>query len=304
MRDITRAGLAAPSAAFGLTLRRRCLPIPLSPIESETLRSYLRRLTDTNLLKPQHLFSLSRQPKFLDTLRDRTGLTERQLVSALPEVRSSATLERWPHLIGRPSAKAGTRPACTHCIVRRLGREGCTITVFASHEQLVCHTHRRWLGSAELKCPAPNQFSVARCPDIAVANRKHRVLIQKWGREFVRASFADAVACMSTWARWSVVTQATDISHRWAQLGVREDLTPLEPPEIAAWYPNAVAITEIILAQNHRYSTAGSMSQDIINDGIARLQGVIAGLLPSGAWDPFRRAIVTDYREISGQEVE
>jgi hypothetical protein len=75
--------------------------------------------------------------------------------------------------------------------------------------------------------------------------------------------------------------QAEDIKYRWSQLGIRKESTPLEPPEFASWYPNAVSLTEVILTQRQQISTAGALTRDIAADGMARLQEIIPGLSPS-----------------------
>jgi hypothetical protein len=50
------------------------------------------------------------------------------------------------------AAEQTERPACTHCVSARCVR-GADVRVFASHEQLLCLRHRRWLGSGDLKSP-------------------------------------------------------------------------------------------------------------------------------------------------------
>ncbi|SIN58724.1 Uncharacterised protein [Mycobacteroides abscessus subsp. abscessus] len=68
----------------GVRRGRQRLPVPVSPMCSETLNSYLRRVTDQNLLRPGWLSQLSRQPHFVANLVELTGLTERGLVAAAP----------------------------------------------------------------------------------------------------------------------------------------------------------------------------------------------------------------------------
>lgn len=281
------------------TLRRphQQLPLQVSPMTAETLQSYLQRITDRNLLRPGWLSHLSRQPHFTTMLSELTGLPERNLASALPELRRPRSFEKWPHLAGQVSASAGTRPACAYCVITRTGGDPPVVTVFAAHEHLVCHTHNRWVGSPELKCPSPEQFSLRACRDISAANVKHQRLVNRWGRSFVYASFAAAVTCLSSWSRWPAVIRTPDIEQRWARLGISEDSAPLAPAEVAAWYPNAVSLCEIILSQRRQLLHAGASTKEVIYESVARLQEVIPGFSPSGASDPFRHAIFADLPE-------
>ena len=153
------------------------LPIVFAPLAGETLTSYLRRLTTANYLQRSWLPKSAKDPGFTRQLSALTCYTEHQLVGALPELRTPATLHAWPHLIGQVSARAPTRPACTTCVVARTGGNA-DVRVFASHEQLVCMRHRRWVGTGDLPCPRPHQFSIGTCPDITAANRAHRALIR------------------------------------------------------------------------------------------------------------------------------
>jgi hypothetical protein len=76
-------------------------------MRSETLRSYLHRVTEDNHLRPGWLPGVSKRPEFLIKLTVMTGYSDHQLVAMLPELRTSSHLRRWPHLAGEPSALAG-----------------------------------------------------------------------------------------------------------------------------------------------------------------------------------------------------
>jgi len=270
---------------------------------SETLRSYLGRVERANYLSPNLLQVQSRAPNFLSALSASTGYSEKHLVSALPELRTRDALEAWPHLIGEVSARAGTRPACALCVAARL-RANERVVVFAAHEQLICLTHHRWLGNDWLECPRGDQFSIAACPDVEAAHRKHCTLIKRRGRESVKASFFEAVTCLSKWCRWPAVLRAEDIRHRWTQLGVREEDPPRSPREVAAWYPNAVALTAVILSLRQQTRAVGRMTQEIWAEATTLLQQeVVPGLTTSGVSDPFRYAIISN-REEPHREVE
>lgn len=281
----------------------RRLPLQIRPMTAETLRSYLGRVERANYLSPNRLQAQSRTPGFLSALSASTGYSEHHLVAALPELRTRDVLTAWPHLIGEVSASAGTRPACTLCVATRL-RANERVVVFTTHEQLICATHHRWLGNDWLQCSREEQFSVAACPDVEVAHRKHRILIKRQGRESVKASFFDAATCLSKWSRWPATVRVKDIRRRWTQFGITDEDQPLTPREVAAWYPNAVSLTEVILLLRQQKRAAGRMTQEIWDQGIKLLQRVVVpGLTPSGASDPFRYAITND-RERSDKEVE
>lgn len=284
-------------------LPRRRLPLQVRPMAAETLRSYLGRVEGANYLPPNLVYSQSRAPDSLAVLSALTGYSERHLVSALPELRQREALTIWPHLVGEVSARAGTRPACTSCVAARLGINE-RVVVFAAHEQVLCPSHHRWLGNDWIQCAREGQFSLAECPEIEDAHRKHRILIKRWRRGPVRASFFDAVTCLSKWSRWPATVRAEDIRRRWMQLGITEEDPPLSPREVAAWYPNAVSLTEVILYLRQQARAVGRMTQEIWAEAIALLQReVLPGLAPSGASDPFRYAII-DNREEPDSEVE
>ena len=283
-------------------IRRLLVPVKLMP--AETLHSYLYRLTEDNHLFPGWLPGLARRPGFSSKLAVLTGYSDHQLVAMLPELRTSFDIRCWPHLIGEPSAHAGTRAPCSHCVAARIGTTDASVTVFAKHEQLVCHRHQRWIGNYQVKCALHEQFSVASCPEIAIANRRHQRLIATWGRGPTRACFEDAVECMKTWARWLPVVADPDVRRRWGLLGVTEATPPHQPREIAALYPNVVVLTELILTLRRRIAEAHRITAQIGADSLELLSTtVIVGLTPNGAGDPFRRALMVIHSE-SATEAE
>lgn len=284
--------------------RIRRLLVPVKPMPAETLHSYLYRVTEENHLFPGWLPRLAKKPGLLLKLAVLTGYSDHQLVAMLPELRSPFHLRYWPHLIDTPSARASSRAPCGHCQAVRLGGIDAAVSVYATHEQVICHRHHRWIGTHRIKCAVHEQFSIASCPEIITANRHHTRLITQWGRGPTRACFDDAMQCMMAWSRWTTVVADPDIQRRWKLLGVTEETPPLRPPEIAAFYPNAVALTELILKLRHRIAGAGRMTTEIAAYSVEMLSTmVIAGLTPSGAGDPFRQAL-TDERPEPATEAE
>lgn len=277
----------------GVRRGRQRLPVPVSPMCSETLNSYLRRVTDQNLLRPGWLSQLSRQPHFVANLVELTGLTERGLVAALPELRSPHAIKRWPHLVGHVSKQAGIRSACRHCAAAQTQSRSQPVTVFASHEQVLCAAHQQWTGSSALRCDAQQQFSVRQCPDIAGANRQHRGLIRRWGRGSTYSCFTAAVTCFSLWSSWPAVYRAPDIQRRRERLDVRDEAPPTTPRHAATWYPCAVELTDVIISLRHEAAKGRrSSAAKVVEKGLIQLQGIVPGLSSSGASDPFRQAIL------------
>jgi hypothetical protein len=279
------------------------LPLQVAPFAAETLESYLWRLSARNLLARHCLPKLARGTDFRRTLAELTGYSERNLAAALPELRKPSDVDRWPHLAGLASQYARVRRACTLCAATRV-RAQQRIVVFASHEQLICSTHHRWLGNAETETVCRTQFSIATCPDIARANRAHKRLIRRWGRGPVRTSFYAAQRCLDKWSQWREVLTATDIQHRRRRLGVTDHHRYPHPRLVAALYPSAVALTEVILAQRKKAAESKRMTREIVAAGIAEFQRrVVPTLEPGGAWDPYLLAIRENWLE-PANEVE
>lgn len=292
MNDLDRHSGTPPRQR--LRLARRQLLFPLSPMTNEKLDSYLGRLERRNLLQANWAQRLSHDPDRTRALSELTGLSEKHLVSALPDLRTPEIFGRWPYLAGQVSANAGVRPACTHCTTARIGPKPPVVSVYTRHEDLICHRHKRWLGSPELKCAADKQFSLRETPDIVETNHQHRGMIKHWGRPSTNASFQWAVICFSRWSRWRPVLDSPDIARRWTILGITDNSKPGGPLETAAWYPNAVALTAIILSSRQRRSIPDHSARQIVTDSLMQLQAVIPGIAPSGAGDPFRQAIFND----------
>lgn len=280
--------------------RRRQLCLPVAPYTAETLSSYLGRLTERNYLNAGMLPAIARRPGRRTVLAQLTGLSERHLASALPELRARSDLSMWPHLTGTVSAVAAIRPACSLCVAARAGTRR-KILVFATHDQLLCPTHHRWLGGTELGC---KEFTLTGCPDILAANRTHTTLIRRCGRGPARASFTDALLCLSRWAQRRKVRRAPDIRRRRHQLETPDTAIWPHPKVIAAYYPTAVALTKLILSQRKAAAHQGRLTDAIFVEGMAEFhRHVIPDFEPTGAWDPYRRAIL-EQRPEPDTEVE
>src|SRR6218665_3903873 len=109
-----RLEASSPNAGRPLRSARRPVLVRSSPITAETLHSYLGRLSAQNLLRSFWMTDLMHAPDVTAALSEATGLSERHLISALPELRTSSSIQQLPYLVGQVSATAGTRPACSH----------------------------------------------------------------------------------------------------------------------------------------------------------------------------------------------
>lgn len=268
------------------------LPIITRPITAETLESFLSRLANGNALSTTTWpLNQRKNPEFIAMLEQLTGHDRRRLVCALPELRTPTTLSEFPHLHQAASHRAGRRPACTYCAAA-VARRRETATIFATHDQLICHRHQRWLGTSMLACTAAQQFSVRECPAIAQANKRHRRLIRQWGRTAVHWRFDDAVRAFHYWQGWPIVDNDPNIAHRRQALGINVKQPPISPHNVASWYPSAVELTSLMLSQDVAIKQTGKVTIEIIERGrdhIAR--HVVLDHRPEGAWDPYLRAL-------------
>jgi hypothetical protein len=268
------------------------LPITVAPLNGETLPSYLKALTRRNYLRPGWLTQQVRGAEGAPRLARLTGYPTAHLISALPALRTPASLHRHPHLLGTASARAPTRPACRRCLAAHR-RAGEAVTVHAGHQQVLCTRHRRWLGAGLLHCPAAQQFSIGLCPEILRAHRWHRILLRRWGAGPTAAAFTDAWVCVSQWSRWPAVTADPGVQSRWQAFGITDVDRPLGPREVAALYPNTVALTGLLLDQRRQIAAEGAVTAEIMQHGLAILaRRVFTGLQPGGAADLFRHAVL------------
>jgi hypothetical protein len=104
--------------------------------------------------------------------------------------------------------------------------------------------------------------------------------------------------CLAKWSEWPVVMRAPDIQRRRQELGITEETPWPHPKVVAAWYPNAVALADLIMSQRRQVARKRRLTAKIYAAGIAEFQErVIPGFEPDGACDPYRRAIVEDRLE-------
>jgi len=278
------------------TARRDRLPFTSAPLPDETIASYLDRLAienESDVLKLAELVDDGEgycSPRFLALV---TGQPLASLKYAMPQLCLPEEVDRM-HLRGRPRPGANIREICEHC-ARSHGAEFAECSTL--HEQVLCPTHRRWLGNADDVGPC---FDVARHPEILGANLRHRRLIRSRGRENVRWAF----------------TQASDICRQWLiqrhYRGYSDDAEQLlralpgpHPPldynhrrVSAALYPQVIALTRVlshprwwhsamsaILVDGNSSHTAPSLQSTPAFDAfVAEVRTTVA---PTYTWEPY-----------------
>lgn len=213
-------------APFHGFLRRQ--PRRVAPFPNEYLSCYLRRLGEANGL-PNNEFGI-RVTKAAIPAREAvealTGLPERTLVFALPELRTPDDVTTYPALRGSPAA-VGASTCCPFCAGRRgLARP---VQVWATHEQVLCRRHRVWTGGPVLTSSDRwPRIDISALPDVLRAHRRHQRLIPRFGREPVRHAFEDASYLVHEW----------DIRLPRPLPTVRARLAALEP-DPGRWYRSA-----------------------------------------------------------------
>lgn len=181
------------------------LPRTVPLFHNETLDSFLHRLAAANHLPAVQLLSLLeiRRTKktpvntLLEPLAAAAGVRQHALELALPEFLDADTPDK-PGTIGRPRAAlrtASQRPACRRCT----HAAGITtpVTCWTTHDHNICLRHRLWIGDHIAN--ADEQVDISRLPDALRAQKRHRNLIARHGRRWVRNAYPDARKIYFTW---------------------------------------------------------------------------------------------------------
>jgi hypothetical protein len=165
------------------------LPRVVKPITNELLDDYLARLAQANGINRYRLRALLKQRggSIRGGLNITTGMPDRAIVFALPELRDASDLITYPELAGRPRAYS-KGPGCPQCA----SRHGIRIPyphVWSTHESVICQDHDMWLNGTLFK-PDPVRPAIpirgATKADIRAAHRRHKQMIAEHGRERVR----------------------------------------------------------------------------------------------------------------------
>ena len=265
---------------------RRRLPRRVAPFPNEHLSSYLHRLAEANGLPGDEFGNHVTNAAIPDreAVHDLTGIPERTLVFALPELRTPDDVTTYPALRGRPAA-VGSSNYCPYCA----GLRGRTrpVRVWATHEQVLCQRHWIWTGGPVLTCENRwPRIDISTLPDVLAAQRRHQRLIVRFGREQVRHAFEDASYLVHEWHQ----------RLPWPFRSVHARLAVLEPDPKrwflssaicrTAEYPVTVALTTFLAdaAWRNRLLHMDTMDQ---HETIGCLtETVTDGAVPAGVFDP------------------
>jgi len=219
-----------------LTTPLRALPRTVTPMLDETLDSFVWRLARRNGLDVFGLRdfitagSHHQAPIVTERLSLLTGRSARALHLAMPELAGPEERASLP-LTGRPRPGGHRRHACPKCARMFVSDPTGWVRVWARHEDVVCQRHWYWTDSI-------SAVSLAGHPDVVRANRRHRRLIRRWGREAIHETYERATAICDDWYRIS-----RDLKERVS----RTDWNPATAFG-ASIYPHAVALTRLMTA--------------------------------------------------------
>jgi hypothetical protein len=244
------------------------LPLPVPPVQDETLSSYLSRLARANRIRldyfMEHLTGRWRQyPRPQEvSARALAMVTSRPvevLLYALPELRGGHA----SHGLRLAGRSIGGHPNQQKLLCRCCRRQkliNTPVTRWQRHDQNVCLRHGLWIG--EGIGIENDQMDISSCPEIVWAQRYHRRLIDRLGRPAV------AFACSESWnihLRWVTQSRFPDIrDRRFARLiGPRWRVNGESPILHAAIYPEVVALTGLLGSAYWRSLAVSTSSRDV-----------------------------------------
>lgn len=181
------------------------LPRVVKPITNELLDDYLARLAQANGINRYRLRALLKQRggSIRGGLGVTTGMSDRAIVFALPELRTVSDLTTYPELAGRARAYSKS-PGCPQCA----SRHGVRIPyphIWSTHENVICRDHDMWLNGTLFRAdPVRPAIPIrgATLADIRVAHRLHKQMIAERGRHQARQAIASAYDIVHRWNYW------------------------------------------------------------------------------------------------------
>jgi TniQ protein len=234
-------------------LQRDRLPFTTPPFQDETVASYTFRLARLNELDLR---------LWVSSLADDSGRTQanrlsvasgypiRTLKFAMPELCETADLDSMK-LAGRVRPMANPPGlACRMCTAAR-GIEH-NVWRWGTHDDVVCLRHSRWteIGRTAFAADQP-QPGLSRQPEILDANRLHRALIRRRGRDEALRAFRLATSiCRRWWSRdrHQETYERLMASFHGPYWSVRHDHATVA----ASRYPQQVALTRLLLSPRWR----------------------------------------------------
>jgi hypothetical protein len=230
------------------------LPRRVKPITNEVLDDFLERLADANGINQFRLRSLliRRGGSIRGGLSRTLAMSDRAIVFALPELRTTNDLTTHPELAGRARAYSKS-PGCPQCA----SRHGIRIPyphVWSTHENVICQDHDMWLNGTLFK-PDPVRPAIpirgATKADIRAAHRSHKQMIAEHGREHVRQAIAGAYDIVQRWNYWQPLEAVEYRLHESEPDPTRhgEGTTCRN----AAIYPEVVKVADVLASPDWRY---------------------------------------------------
>lgn len=228
--------------AAALSLAPRALPRQVRPFHGEVLSSYLARLAHANRLDPKALRRYISEDRKVPAARLAavSGVDAVALERAIADLdgRSLTATSYYRDISIHPQVSA---PACQMCAATR----GITqrVMCWKPAEKVICLRHQRWTGSDK----SGFQLPLDRQPDILEAHRRHLRLVRRFGRDEVTMGFSIAAEVCRQWRDQREHDE--DFSRRLAIFhGPDWRLSPADPTVAAAAYPQAVALTRLLIS--------------------------------------------------------
>jgi hypothetical protein len=248
-------------------MQARTLPVTVRPIGGETVPSFARRLAEANDLSPtavlralgeyrnsggHHVFERDAclNDQAVDRLTTYAAIPRTRLAKALPALTAGMPAHHTrPLPADRPTLHFYTpsphpRPACRHCVLRRATTPNPTDALIRSpaHAPLLCHPHRRWLGT----WPADAQYDLTHASEIfPAATRYQRLLTQDHDTDWIIAAFHQAWSITQNWGQHPPTRPLPVTVTRWrtraAELGI-----PGQLHQPIVTFPEAVTLTEVL----------------------------------------------------------
>lgn len=253
-----------------LRCRPRPLPRRVSPVQDETVFSFLHRLAQANHIRSDELAAYHvirhRRPWARARSRDVSlhalsmisGHTPFCLAHALPEIRPQLADQSALRVIGRTTVNGPNRtwPACRCCMAAK--GITTTVTVWTRRDQNVCLRHQLWIGQGVDR--PEDQVDVADLPEIGRAQSRHRNLIRRHGPGRVRYFHPDAEEII----KWS--TEFPSDTRRWNRrrhFFAREKAERLPwSYDFAACYPEVVALLSVLASPHWRRNAVSDNPAD------------------------------------------
>jgi hypothetical protein len=278
------------------------LPRPVAPAPNETIESYLRRLATTNQLDPSalrtHLSGDTRKstPIPLTTLALVSGQRPHALRYAIPEL-STTEDPATTHTHTRPSPGGSNRRQCLPCTHAR-GHHG-EVWCWNHHDDVICFRHLRWIGDGS-DHPDAGQPDLSNQPGILQANRRHRALIHRYGRDSATTAFREARYICRRWH------DRGEHQHDFLRLmslfhGHSWQVTASDPTIHAARYPQIVELIRLVASPFWRAKAQQDWPEP--TEFISEIQRTVAPRFrwtlhhPRGVHDPLVELIINQRRK-------